>query len=132
MPEAGHRPCALTFDPLRATNASLNIHRLGATSDTYLQDYYGEMAGNNSGLSSDRLMVEWELAALAAGQARPPEATVPSAVTLPEDLEALTPDAPDRARALRLALRAELQTAFAMGRRVADFDRGQRQHLLTP
>lgn len=126
-----------TFDPLRATNASLNIHRLGATSDTYLLDYYGEMAGINSGLSSDRLMVDWELAApvaaaLAAGQARPPETTVPSAVTLPEDLEALTRDAPDRARALRLALREELQAAFAEGRRIVDFDRGRRQYLLRP
>lgn len=37
-----------TFDPLRAVNATLNIHRLGATSDTYLEDYYGEMAGIDS------------------------------------------------------------------------------------
>ena len=52
-----------TFDPLRIVNATMNIHRLGATSDTYLPDYYGEMAGINSGLASDRLLVDWDLAA---------------------------------------------------------------------
>lgn len=126
-----------TFDPLRATNAALNIHRLGATSDTYLPDYYGEMAGINSGLSSDRLLVDWDLAApvasaLAAGQSRPEEASVPLEVTLPENLEALTRDAPDSARDLRLRLRAELQAAFGQGRRIVDFDRARRRYLLTP
>ncbi|GAB1361027.1 hypothetical protein MASR1M32_02630 [Rhodobacter sp.] len=52
-----------TFDPLRALNATLNIARLGAQSGTYLEDYYGEMAGINSGLASDRLLVDWDLAA---------------------------------------------------------------------
>jgi predicted GNAT superfamily acetyltransferase len=53
-----------TFDPLRATNAALNIHRLGAPRrNTYLPDYYGEMAGINQGLASDRLLVDWDLAA---------------------------------------------------------------------
>ncbi|MBN8629752.1 MAG: GNAT family N-acetyltransferase [Rhodobacterales bacterium] len=125
-----------TYDPLRATNAALNIHRLGATSDTYLPDYYGEMAGINSGLSSDRLMVDWDLAAplaaaLAEGRPRPPQASVPLSVTLPEDLEALTRDAADSARSLRLSLREELQSAFAHGRRIVDFDRARRQYLLT-
>lgn len=126
-----------TFDPLRATNASLNIHRLGATADTYLPDYYGAMAGINSGLSSDRLLVDWDLAApvaaaLAAGQVRPSEALVALDVTLPEDLEVLTRTAPDSARTLRLALREEMQTAFAKGRRIADFDPARRKYLLTP
>ena len=126
-----------TFDPLRATNAALNIHRLGATSDTYLPNYYGEMAGINSGLSSDRLMADWDLsapvaAALAQGEARPPQTSVPLAIALPETLETLTRDAPDRARSLRLALREELQSAFAQGRRIVDFDRTRRLYLLTP
>ena len=126
-----------TFDPLRATNAALNIHRLGATSDTYLPDYYGAMAGINSGLSSDRLLVSWDLAspvaaALAAGEVRPPEALVPLDVTLPEDLEALTRAAPENARNLRMALRNEMQAAFAKSRRIADFDPTRRQYLLTP
>lgn len=124
-----------TFDPLRPVNATLNIHRLGATSATYLPDYYGEMAGINSGLASDRLMVDWELrsdvvAALAEGRPRPirPSAAVP--LTLPEDLEALMRDAPDQARALRMDLRQALQAAFAAGRRIVDFDRVRRQYLI--
>lgn len=124
-----------TFDPFRSVNATLNLHRLGATSGTYLPDYYGEMAGINSGLGSDRLLVDWELgaavvAALAEGRARPhqPGAFLP--LTLPDDIEALTRDAPDQAEALRLTLRQELQTAFAAGRRIVDFDRNLRQYRL--
>ena len=128
---------ALAARPLTATeiNATLNLHRLGATSGTYLPDYYGEMAGINSGLGSDRLLVDWELgshtvAALAEGRACPqsPGAFLP--LTLPEDIEALTRDAPDQAEALRLTLRQELQAAFAAGRRIVDFDRNLRQYRL--
>ncbi len=124
-----------TFDPLRPVNATLNIHRLGATATTYLPDYYGEMAGINSGIASDRLLVEWELgsdvvAALAEGRPRPHRPTAPLPLTLPDDLEALTRDAPDQAQTLRMALRQEMQAAFAKGRRIVDFDRELRQYLL--
>lgn len=124
-----------TFDPLRPVNATLNIHRLGATSATYLPDYYGEMAGINSGLASDRLMVDWELGsavvkALAEGRPRPPQPSTALPLTLPEDLEALTRDAPEQAHDLRMGLRRELQAAFAAGRRIVDFDRTRRQYLL--
>lgn len=50
-----------TFDPSRITNARLNLNRLGGRSSTYLVDYYGEMGGINSGLPSDRLLVDWHL-----------------------------------------------------------------------
>lgn len=125
-----------TYDPLRPVNATLNIHRLGASCSTYLPDYYGEMAGINSGLASDRLMVDWDLAspvvaALAAGAPRPPLPCSPLPLSLPEDLESLFRDAPDTARALRMDLRHQLQTAFAAGRRIVDFDRKRRQYLLS-
>ncbi|MFD1809838.1 GNAT family N-acetyltransferase [Gemmobacter lanyuensis] len=48
-----------TYDPLRRTNATLNIAALGAGAHVYLPDYYGEMAGINAGTASDRLMAEW-------------------------------------------------------------------------
>lgn len=126
-----------TFDPLRLVNATMNIHRLGATSDTYLPDYYGEMAGINSGLASDRLLVDWDLAsavssALAEGRPRPMQSATPLDVTLPEDLEALTRNDPAQAQSLRFDLRHALQAAFAQGRRIVDFDRTRRQYLLTP
>ena len=124
-----------TFDPLRPVNATLNIHRLGATATTYLPDYYGEMAGINSGIASDRLLVDWELgsevvAALADGRARPHQPAAHLPLTLPDDLEALTRDAPEQAQALRMGMRQEMQAAFAKGRRIVDFDRKLRQYLL--
>jgi predicted GNAT superfamily acetyltransferase len=57
----GIRLVTWTFDPLLATNAHLNVRKLGATVQTYLQDYYG--TEEESGLvtlgTSDRLLAEW-------------------------------------------------------------------------
>lgn len=125
-----------TFDPLRAVNATLNIHRLGATSGTYLEDYYGEMAGINRGLASDRLLVDWDLAspvvaALADGAPQPPRPARPLALPLPEDLGELARLDPGRAADLRHGLRELLQAAFAESRRIVDFDRKARVYLLS-
>ncbi len=124
-----------TFDPLRAANAALNMHRLAATSNTYLEDYYGEMEGINRGLASDRLMVDWNLespvvATLAQGGRRPSQPTVPVPLCLPQDLEQLAKTAPDQARDLRGHLRDLLRTAFADGYRIVDFDPAERRYLL--
>jgi predicted GNAT superfamily acetyltransferase len=49
-----------TYDPLLSRNAHLNISRLGAVCNTYLQEYYGVMRdGLNAGLPSDRFQVDW-------------------------------------------------------------------------
>lgn len=125
-----------TFDPLRAVNATLNIHRLGATAGTYLEDYYGEMAGINSGLASDRLLVDWDLAsplvaALADGAACPARPATPLEPALPEDLGDLARRDPGGAGELRRDLRRQLQSAFAEGRRIVDFDRTGRRYLLS-
>jgi predicted GNAT superfamily acetyltransferase len=51
-----------TYDPLLGINASLNIEKLGGIVRHYARDIYG--AVNNPlqmGLSTDRLLVEWEL-----------------------------------------------------------------------
>jgi predicted GNAT superfamily acetyltransferase len=57
----GIRLVTWTYDPLMASNAHLNIHRLGGISHTYHENYYG--TGEEGGLtiagSSDRLFVEW-------------------------------------------------------------------------
>ena len=59
--ERGIRQVRWTVDPLRAANAQLNIHRLGATAAVYLPDYYGAMAGIDAGTPTDRLLVVWDL-----------------------------------------------------------------------
>ena len=125
-----------TFDPLRAVNASLNIHSLGAESDTYLPDYYGEMAGINAGLGSDRLLVDWDLAsekvaALAARMPGPATGGTSLPLALPEDVESLARTDPSRADALRRDLRAHLQDAFAHGQRITGFDRETRCYILS-
>ena len=125
-----------TFDPLRSVNASLNIHSLGAESDTYLPDYYGEMAGINAGLGSDRLLVDWDLAsekvaALAAHRPRPAADGTSLPLALPEDVETLARTDPSRADALRRDLRAHLQDAFARGQRITGFDRETRCYILS-
>lgn len=57
----GIRLVTWTFDPLLAANAHLNIRKLGITSHTYLENYYG--TEGESGLvtlgASDRLQAEW-------------------------------------------------------------------------
>ena len=49
-----------TFDPLESRNAYLNVSKLYAICDTYLENCYGEMTdGLNKGLPTDRLQIEW-------------------------------------------------------------------------
>jgi len=51
-----------TFDPLESANAYLNIHKLQATSYTYITNYYEEMQDSiNRGVPSDRLIVHWNI-----------------------------------------------------------------------
>jgi len=126
-----------TFDPLRALNASLNIDRLGAQSNTYLQDYYGDMAGINSGMGSDRLLVDWNLAApwvkaRAAGSSNTPEHGIPLDVALPDNIEQLAADSPKQAENLRIELRRALQSSFSKGGRIIGFDRQSRVYLMAP
>lgn len=55
---------AWTFDPLVSRNAYFNLTKLGATITAYYEDFYGRMSdGINAGDESDRVLVEWALAA---------------------------------------------------------------------
>ena len=52
-----------TYDPLESRNAHLNIGKLGAVCQTYVEDLYGPLDdGLNTGLPTDRLQVDWWLA----------------------------------------------------------------------
>lgn len=58
--EKGYDLITWTYDPLETVNGNLNLHKLGAVCSTYLVDAYGEMDdGLNSGLPTDRFLVEW-------------------------------------------------------------------------
>lgn len=51
-----------TYDPLYRTNGVFNIHRLGATCNTYYRNVYGELNDDlNRGAPSDRCQVDWWL-----------------------------------------------------------------------
>ena len=119
-----------TFDPLRHTNAHLNIARLGAEVSTYHPDYYGVMKGINAGLPSDRLRADWHLASDQAtrcaawepGKAKP---TVPSGalqVPIPPDLDGLLAEDQQAALAARMRVRAELTRLFAQGHKIRGYD----------
>ena len=58
--QQGVRLITWTYDPLLSINAHLNIRRLGAVSNTYIQSAYGEMRDAlNVGVESDRFQVDW-------------------------------------------------------------------------
>jgi predicted GNAT superfamily acetyltransferase len=126
-----------TYDPLRAANAALNIHRLGAQARTYFPDYYGAMAGINKGVPSDRLLVDWSLQdaqveACAAGVSARLDGVIRGALVLPipADFGGLLNRDPQAANDLRLHLRARMQGAFADGYVVRDFDPVLRAYVL--
>ncbi|HEY8549621.1 MAG TPA: hypothetical protein VIL35_06680 [Vicinamibacterales bacterium] len=52
-----------TFDPLMAPNAHLNVARLGAVVETYLEDVYGASASPlHRGAPTDRFVATWRIA----------------------------------------------------------------------
>lgn len=136
--ERGYRQIVWTVDPLRATNAALNIVRLGATSHRYEINRYGEAFGEGlyGRLPSDRLHMDWDLArpevqARLRGQrvemawrddiaAWPPGNDVRRvanrvAVPIPADIDTLMHDDPESGLRWRLWLREVLPAAFADG-----------------
>jgi predicted GNAT superfamily acetyltransferase len=128
-----------TFDPLRHTNAHLNIGRLGAESSTYHADYYGEMKGINAGLPSDRLLAEWRLdaehvAALASDRPGAAHARLAAddviGVAIPENFDALLATDPDATLGHRLRVRSQLLKHFADDYAILGYDRDGHRYLL--
>lgn len=127
-----------TFDPLRHTNAHLNIARLGAEVSTYLPDYYGVMKGINAGLPSDRLRADWRLgseraslcAAWEPGQFKPAVPAGALQVAIPPDLDRLLAEDENAALAARLRVRSELTRLFAQGHLIRGYDAAAASYLL--
>lgn len=58
----GYSLITWTYDPLESINAHLNITKLGGVCSTYIVNCYGEMEDLlNSGIPSDRFLVEWHI-----------------------------------------------------------------------
>ena len=121
-----------TFDPLRHVNAALNIGRLGALARVYHEDYYGAMAGINSGPPSDRLLAEWHIGPAGAPETGPRTGPVTRRIGVPRDIDALLRDRPDEALAERLRMRTELTRAFAEGLIIAGYEASEAAYLLAP
>jgi len=142
-----------TFDPLIARNAHLNLHKLGAISRAYYEDYYGPMDDRfNGGLPTDRLLVEWRLndpvppvplsvpappTPILIGERGKPVLRLerapvgaPLSVWVPGDSTAIKERDPAAALDWRLALRRALSWAFAHGYVVRDFSAGA--YILLP
>lgn len=86
-----------TFDPLRSRNAYFNFHKLGAISDSYRVNFYGE--DSTSFLhrnSTDRLWVTWELDTARVRDrlagVQPPVIDAPSILTVGQDSEPVVQD----------------------------------------
>ncbi len=60
-----------TFDPLEARNAHLNLDRLGADVETYVEEMYAGEEGSDlaEGIGTDRFIVRWDLASERAEEA---------------------------------------------------------------
>ena len=135
--ERGMELIRWTFDPLRRTNANLNINRLGAEARTYLSDYYGTMKGINAGTPSDRLLAEWNIASpraarLAEGRHADPASPAAQRVNLPADFAALLRDHPEEAMAERLRIRAAITTLFENGYALVGFEPASGDYVLEP
>ncbi|NYF81028.1 GNAT family N-acetyltransferase [Granulicella arctica] len=131
-----------TFDPLEIKNAHLNIHRLGAIVRRYHADFYGPSSSPlQGGLPTDRLYAEWWLrsphvVAVLDGQEHPTE-TVTARIEVPAVVAQWKQDAAQRILAsdLQTGNRIALQTAFAEGLAVVDYERdatGNGTFLLAP
>ncbi len=59
----GYEHITWTFDPLQARNANLNIHTLGATTSTYLRNFYGKESKLilGPGVPTDRFLMNWPI-----------------------------------------------------------------------
>ncbi|MFQ5703597.1 MAG: hypothetical protein ACE5HT_06190 [Gemmatimonadales bacterium] len=141
-----------TYDPLVARNAHLNLNKLGAHVIRYVTDMYGEDTGSDlhSGLGTDRLIVQWELAdplverilagdrddhgysdgtpivnADADGLPVQPDLTDNSAVRIeiPEDIQLLKSNAAERALAWRDTTRRAFLSYLDRGLSVTGFHR---------
>lgn len=132
----GLRLVQWTFDPMRARNARLNLHRLGATARAYRRDFYGTTSSPlHLGLPTDRLLARWELDAprvrqragetgTDAGAQHAPDAAGAEErrIEVPADWDAAVAASPAAALETQRRVRDAFERAFAEGFEAVDFD----------
>ena len=65
----GIKSICWTFDPLQSRNATLNLARLGAEVEEYVEDCYGRFPSViEKGLPSDRFVVNWKISKAAVAR----------------------------------------------------------------
>lgn len=126
-----------TWDPMQARNAHFNLNRLGATVDSYADNFYGvdydaDQTAARPGLPSDRLIATWYLSsprvlALAARAVAPVEAKPVATVAIPAEWNALVKQDAARARDEQARVRDEFKKAFDQQLICAGFERGDEQ-----
>lgn len=100
--ELGYDKIKWTQDALQAANARLNFRKLGATTRSYVVDYYGSTSSPLHGaLPTDRLELEWDLRSARVKRRLGEEkgvdpAAVPSVAESPVSLLDASSDAPPR------------------------------------
>jgi len=117
--EVGH--ITWTFDPLVARNAHFNLRVLGTRITEYLVNQYGPMDdGVNRGDETDRVLVEWALAAPPV--ATPSDDEVVASVVIPRDIESLRRASGADAASWRRRVREQFLAHLAAGLVVEGFD----------
>ena len=132
----GRKLIKWTWDPMQARNAHFNLNRLGATVDTYAENFYGiDYSADASitdliNLPSDRLFATWHLDServrmLANGTAAAFEGKQVGSVSIPVQWGALVKSDPKRALTEQARVREEFKKAFETGLICAGFERGE-------
>lgn len=116
--ENGFDTITWTFDPLVRRNAHFNVVKLGARVLGYHQNFYGELDdGINAGEQSDRVLVRWDVAGVAAPQANtfiePSQTAV--VIETPADIEQLRKTDRVQSDAWRSRQRAAFESAQRAG-----------------
>ena len=132
----GRKLIKWTWDPMQSRNAHFNLNRLGATVETYAENFYGiDYSADASitdrlGLPSDRLFATWNLdaervRALASGAPVTNEREAVVSVAIPARWSALVKSDPQRAREEQTRVRSEFTKALADGLICAGLERGE-------
>jgi len=128
----GRKLIKWTWDPMLARNAHFNLNRLGATVDSYLDDFYGVDYGADErlGLPSDRLSATWHINsarvhALGKGEASAFAGKRVGTIAVPTDWSSFLKHDAARARDEQTRVREEFKRAFADKLVCAGFERGE-------